>query len=400
MITCSIISCDPQKEPSSYHIIPVESSVGDYHILNLSDYATNIRYIPLETDDSILMGEIEEMISYEHEKIVISDAYHHCFLFDHNGTFCHQIGSKGRGPNEYLLVVRMSMHNDLIFITDRYKLLIYDINGVAVDDIGLRSSDFPREYQIRHILPLKKDLFVIDVVTWDNEYYPKAVLCESHQSHAKLIKEYPSYIKLDKSNSGFSFNETAIMYRFKDEIRTYKPINCDTLFTIGQDAEMDVAFIFDLGKYKPTLSFFEHNQTGTYIVPVNIFESLNHLFIEFWFTPNHAPEPFTYMYSYTGSSWERTNNSVYGVFHKSTGKLILMQQPIKGKLGFKNDFDNGPVLWPHYISSNNELVTHMSAEDFLDYVDKMEKPTPQMIELSNRISVDDNPIVIIAKLKE
>jgi len=62
-----------------------------------------------------------------------------------------------------------------------------------------------------------------------------------------------------------------------------------------------------------------------------------------------------------------------------------MKQPIKGKLGFNNDIDGGPVVWPHYVSSNNELVTYISTEEFLDYFDKIENPTPQMIEISKRL---------------
>ena len=79
--------------------------------------------------------------------------------------------------------------------------------------------------------------------------------------------------------------------------------------------------------------------------------------------------------------------------------MTLMKQPIKGKLGFKNDIDNGPVIFPRYISSNNELVTYISVEEFLDYYNKIEKPTPQMTEVAKNIDLDDNQIIIISKLK-
>ena len=190
------------------------------------------------------------------------------------------------------------------------------------------------------------------------------------------------------------------MYRFKDEIRTYKFINCDTLFTIGQDTEIKEAFIFELGKFRPSIAHFEYrDQSGGFIRPEIITESINHLFIRFFFG-NHAPEPFKYIYTFRGvDPRERTNSDVCGIFDKSTGRLTLMRQPIKTKLGLNNDIDGGPVIWPQYISSNNELVTYVSAEEFLDYYAKIEKPTPQMMEVSKGITVDDNPIVIIVKLK-
>ena len=77
-----------------------------------------------------------------------------------------------------------------------------------------------------------------------------------------------------------------------------------------------------------------------------------------------------------------------------------MRQPEKGKFGFKNDVDNGPVIWPHSISSNNELVTYISVDEFMEYYEKNENPTPQLKTIAEKVNFDDNQIVIIAKLKE
>ena len=41
-----------------------------------------------------------------------------------------------------------------------------------------------------------------------------------------------------------------------------------------------------------------------------------------------------------------------------------MKQPIKGELGFCNDVDGGLVIWPQYISTNDEIVTSISADAF------------------------------------
>lgn len=214
---------------------------------------------------------------------------------------------------------------------------------------------------------------------------------------------------INKPRGGFTSSELGSMYRFKDDVRIYKPIN-DTIFTISQDAKIKDAFILELGKYGPTLSYFERKEIGgdlnemirqrnslsqKFIFINTIYESRNHLFFKFTFG-NHAPEPFEYV-GFFGNS---ISSEVCGVFDKFSGKLALMRQPIKGKLGFKNDIDNGPVIFPHYLSSNNELVTYISVEDFLDYYEKIDKPTPQMAEIAKNIKIDDNHIVIIAKLKE
>ena len=232
-----------------------------------------------------------------------------------------------------------------------------------------------------------------------------AYLFETNQSAVKTVKEYPNHFSLDKiKGGGISSQELGRMHRFKDDVRIYNAIN-DTIFTIGQNAEMNCAFIIDLGKYKIPLGFhewkkvdFEHRKeyVRNYISIGLINESLNHLFIGFYFG-NHAPEPFEITDHIWGGQY--TKYDVYGVFDKNSGELALMKQPIKGKLGFKNDVDNGPVIWPHYISSNNELVTYISVEEFLEYYDKVENPSPQMAEIAKNAKIDDNLIVIIAKLK-
>ena len=194
--------------------------------------------------------------------------------------------------------------------------------------------------------------------------------------------------------------ELGCMYRFKDDVRIYKAIN-DTIFTIGQNMEINGTFVIELGKYRSALSSFEGKEIGkdkweNFILIFRILESLNHLYIDFYFG-NHAPYPFEKIDPVNGPY---TCANVYGVFDKFTGELTLMRHPQKGEIGFNNDIDNGPVIFPHYISSNNELVTYITAEEFLDYYDKTEKPTPQMTKIAKNLNYDDNQIVIIAKLKE
>jgi len=70
LLMCLAVSCDNKKTTLLPNVIQVESAVGNYNILNFSDYATDIKYIPLETNDSALIGMISQ-ISYENGKIFI-----------------------------------------------------------------------------------------------------------------------------------------------------------------------------------------------------------------------------------------------------------------------------------------------------------------------------------------
>ena len=69
--TFLIVSCEIRKEKLPLNVIPVASTVGNYKILNLSDFTTDIKYIPLETNDSVLISSIIPQVIFENEKILI-----------------------------------------------------------------------------------------------------------------------------------------------------------------------------------------------------------------------------------------------------------------------------------------------------------------------------------------
>lgn len=397
LFTLLAISCNNKKEALPSNVIPVASTVGTYSILNLSDYVSDIKYIPLETTHSVLIGA-NPRISYENGHILISNSQN-AYLFDSNGKFNRKIGKWGEGPYEYLSISQAIMHENSIFIKDSEKVVTYDMEGNPIARLNLWTNDLPDKYRGAggtNVFPLKKDTFVSSVISLQGNY-PKAILFETHPSGAKMIKEYPGFLTLDKQVKGMYGYETGFIYRFHDEVRTYKGIN-DTVFSIGQNTEMYPAFIFNLGEYKAPLAFWEWKERGTdknYIFLFAIHESLNYLFIEFDFG-NHTSEPITAI-SPRGTQYTRYD--VYGIFDKRTGEFVLMRQPVKGKLGLKNDVDNGPIIWPSYITPNDELVSLISPEEFMEYYENNPNPSAELTGVANRLELDDNPIVIVAKLK-
>lgn len=53
------LSCSSQEKSKDKRIIPVADAIGTGEILNLSDYAKSVKYIPLETNDSVLIGRLK-----------------------------------------------------------------------------------------------------------------------------------------------------------------------------------------------------------------------------------------------------------------------------------------------------------------------------------------------------
>ncbi len=402
----TLMSCERKISPAKENIIPLATEVGKYGILNLSDYVTDLKYIPLETNDSVLISNIEQII-YENEKIIITSDWrqNECLVFNKNGAFCNKIGNIGQGPEEYIALQQIFTHDNLIYIkTPSVLLKTYDTDGNFVKKIPL--PDLKSEYMIREVQPITSDIFFLDIASHELSYYPITILIKSNGITSDIIKEYTEPFILEKPFEYVSNNEFAITYRFKNEIRYYKYTNCDTIFTIGKSLNKKDAFIFDFGKYKPTRTHLTGKKDNSLsgappIRPIKILESSDFLFIEFNFA-KYAPEPFEFKTTMGSSTKEKivTNSMVFGLFDKNTKTLNLMNQPIKRKLGLKNDIDGGPVIWPLYISTNDELVTSVSSDDFLEYFDQIENPTPELVHIAKQVKSDDNPIIVIAKLKD
>ena len=398
-------SCTKSIVSTDLSVIPVASEVGKYEILNISDYASSISYIPLETNDNALIYESISQIIYEREQFIILDLLQSCMVFNKNGRYLHNLGKRGLGPEEYLVIRNISLYGDSIFLhtTSPTKIRIYHSDGSLIDI--LKPDSIPERYNLYAIWFLNPQVYLSDVVTMAANHstasYPRALLLQEENNQLIINREYP-YVYIEKEIGGFSDSyEVATVYRFKDQIRTYKAIN-DTVFTVGSDLEMDKAYVFDFGKYRASSKWmFEmaQNKLPIYIWPLNIMESSHYLFIEFFFG-NFAPELFEYL-SRQGTPNERKSIDyrVFGLFDKRTGKLKLMNQPIKKKFGFKNDIDGGPVIWPLYISSNDELVFAVQPEEFMDCYKKVINPSAELTDIAKKIKLDDNPIVIITHLK-
>ena len=93
----------------------------------------SIRYVPLETNENSLIGEIGKIIYsngifyiFDHKKQII-------LLFDESGNHLGNVGSVGRGPGEYVSIRGFDVDSEgNIYIWDvmSNKLVVYDENPI------------------------------------------------------------------------------------------------------------------------------------------------------------------------------------------------------------------------------------------------------------------------------
>ena len=116
--------------------IPLYKNLS-YKECNVSDYASSIRYVPLETKDECLLNE-ELQVIVSSQYIFIHDFLaDKVYRFDaNNGKFLNTIGKRGQGPGEYqkLFGIYVDDVYRKCYLMDSYanKIYIYDYNGKYV----------------------------------------------------------------------------------------------------------------------------------------------------------------------------------------------------------------------------------------------------------------------------
>ena len=89
-------------------------------LIKLSELADSIRYIPLQTTDSCLIGSIDKLLQTDKDKFVIVDKETAVavYLFDKNGRFLNHIGRQGQGYGEYVSIEDVTWGDGYVYVWD------------------------------------------------------------------------------------------------------------------------------------------------------------------------------------------------------------------------------------------------------------------------------------------
>ena len=111
-----LLSCNTSNN-TSIKELSINNSFDDSNI-TLSKIASSSEIIPLETNDSILIGEIKKILC-ENNYIYISDG-RTLFKFNDKGYFISKINKIGTGPDEYTSITDFQIcSNDKVWILSR-----------------------------------------------------------------------------------------------------------------------------------------------------------------------------------------------------------------------------------------------------------------------------------------
>ena len=126
-----MIGCSERKPVGKYPVIDMVIDIGNYQKVYCSDYFTSMELIPLETRKECLLNDYPKLILNDSLIFMSGWGLNDLYVFDHSGRFLNQIGNRGRGPNEYLLLINFFMNSEqpIIYIEDYHHILEYGFDG-------------------------------------------------------------------------------------------------------------------------------------------------------------------------------------------------------------------------------------------------------------------------------
>lgn len=406
-IIFTVISCGSNGASSGKGNIDVESAVGKGRIVNLSEVATDIRYIPLETTAESVIGNVWN-VKYSNGKIYISDNKYAISIFKDDGIFIKKFSRVGRGPEEYVDFSTFQV-NDAdggIEILERSgRIIRYDSDGNFIEVIDklyqkARSQSFVTfsDFKVSGWYESSRVEGKMEF-----KYGVTAFIDSLNILSEKIITSYSS-MKTQQVDGGMAVYmriDPPYLIKHKDEVK-FIMSECDTIFGIDNRGVISDKYVLNYGKYKALkeqdFDSYTNNESNFITLATGFNETERYMLFNFNLRAL-APEPIERVSKgMDGKESVSKNTNVYAVFDKKKENLTFLNQPEKGKMGFREDIKGGFPFWPRFAGNRGELINFRNAIDIITLSE--ENPENQFIgNLASVISENDNPVIIIVTPK-
>lgn len=364
--------------------IDIERNIKKSLSIPMSSIASRLEYIPLETINNSLIGEIR-LLEFSSNYIFIV-AGSKLFQFDRKGKFVRQVGATGRGPGEYNGINSFCIDekSEKVFVLTRWpsRLLEYNFNGDFIE-----SSNIP--WESTQMLLYGAIGLVFHIADDSNLTTHSGYNLYITDFQGNIIQQFKRHFIRE---SNLLINNVPL-YFLNDKLH-FKQYAVDTLYIL-ESGRFEPYAIYNLGKEKmdPNLRLvLSASSTPTNAILENEYENK----IEIKDILENQKLLFTKVSS------GLTDSLLYFIFNKETYETTTLNNG-----GFFNDLDGGLTFWPKYVYQKDSiLVDYCNSFTLLTSFrnsrskDLREKYGGNFTKLENIIKELDemsNPVLIILR---
>jgi hypothetical protein len=357
----------------SVEIINLKEAFANRKSITINDISINFEYVRLETKDECLTGT--RLAVYSSDQYLIAIDRKKILLFDRkDGKFIREIGHMGNGPGEYSRTYNVMPFNEgknIVYAGRNKKRYGYTLDGQLKDTLSIPEL-------VSEIGNIDDNIFAAFKPDYQGGEKSKIIIFNHKDS---LLKTFPNYLSAPKTLSVFAWNPNSWFYKLNKQLYFYQLFN-DTLFHIKANS-ITPGYVFNMGPYSPpyemkTSPKFEPDK---YFVMKTIQESSKYLFCSFNFNKKN----------YTA------------IFDKDKRTTVVNDYSPESGHGFINNINNFVPLEFSSINEKDELICTMDAFKITQWFEanpEKVKQLPDYLKTLMDIKETNNPVIIIAKLKE
>ncbi|MGV8091741.1 MAG: 6-bladed beta-propeller [Mangrovibacterium sp.] len=372
------LSCTTNREEktSAPKHINLKEAFTNKKPIKASNIINTITYVRLESKKECMIGENTRI--YATKNYLIGVGFRQLLLFDREtGKFIREIGKYGKGPGNYSStdqVLPLNEERNTIYALSYGERKEYSLEGKLISSAKLpplvfTSAEIDEKNSIGFIPNFsgnEKDKLVI------------------FTAEGSIIQKFPNYLSASPPEGIIIWKPHGWFYKWNKQLYFYELFN-DTLFHVTS-TKLIPRFVFDMGKYQPpyekqTSVKFSEQESEDYFIMKDIYESSGYLF-------------------YTFSVNKKSHIAIYDKKQKET-----LVNDYSGDLntGLENDIDNFISLGLSSINNRDELIGFADAYKIVQWFqENPEKAAilPANLQRLKNMKETDNPVVMIAKLKE
>jgi len=368
-----VISCNQTKKKEKLlkdNLITID--INQVKDCEMDDLFSKIELIPLETNDSSIVGKLNRVIYTDDKKFIYFDDRNRTTVFNKNGAFISNSSKvdRGKGPMEYYVVLDIVFNqfsNTIEILGPDRNILIYD---TLFNFVGRKKIKIPNEILYYYFYPISNDIYAL--MPTELAKNPYVVTFYDFKKN-KVIKELTyNNIFSRLSMTEFSIRSVGSNFYFSPASTTYYGYSIDC-----KELTLNPIFHFDFGKNNIDLNdlnrFHDYREVTNYLM-----------------TESSYPLPLRNLFNekYIVSSIKMKNDFLTFIYNLNTGEKIFV----------KNKYSNKLRAPQYFTIEDNVLFAIVQPYELGKYVDIKLLDKNEKFNFEN-MSEDNNPVIVKYFLK-